>query len=273
MNKRNLQIRINRHLKHHSENNDILQTMNEYVLCSFLQASEKNLIYEGLIMTHNIDVSTEIMKQELKYGGVFSIPEQNKIRINFKLKNHNIEFITKSIKLMDNLGWFPALYHYKEGNENITTKYNHNIKQFITGLSDINIDNFNLIFEAKYDLEITELPEYVYHISPTQYRDFISMKGLKPKDKSKTSYHPERLYFFPNINDTKNLLIKLIPYDKNREEKQLKSFDVYRIKTSYFKFKEIRTFEDNNFSNVNALYILEPVWKNALELVNSYKIP
>lgn len=157
---------------------------------------ESAIMYEGLIFTHPLFKSFNIIKRE-----------GYKIKVSKDSNTFNVKFLGDKklwndlLKLTNNLGWFPSYIWY--GNK----KYKY-LKRLVDNLLIKNIF-FVIRFEAKYDIEIDEIPKKLYHITPKVYLDKILKIGLTPKSKQKLSYHPDRIYLSESIKEIIKLSKKL----------------------------------------------------------------
>ena len=52
-------------------------------------------------------------------------------------------------------------------------------------------------------------PNKLYHLSIKEYQSKILKSGLSPKEKSKLTNHPDRIYLCANIDDCKSLINKM----------------------------------------------------------------
>lgn len=158
-------------------------------------------------------------------------------------------------KFMISFGWYPAFI----SNEQIAYKDFDKIKH---------TENHMLInYLEKYDAEkdITQY-DYLYHVTPDISLDKILDIGLTPKNKSKLSNNPKRIYFFlptheANIISTIRDLHRKIP---NPQQKLIRSWYILRINIknlpSYLKFYNDPMFDTKDgavwtFQNIPPKFI------------------
>lgn len=137
------------------------------------------VLTEGLIKTHPIEKSINIIKKRFPYLNI-SIEDDGELYIdNFKKQ------LKEYIPLFNNLGYF--IDHLKIDNDTWTKKINDDIIPSA------------LYLEAKYDIKIDKIPNKLYHASPLKFKDKILKYGFIPKSKNKISIHPDRIYLTDDI--------------------------------------------------------------------------
>lgn len=140
----------------------------------------KLAISEGLIFTHPIDKSINILKRRF--------PE-----LNIEVESDGEIYIENTIKqklnvylpIITNLGYFISLYTI-DGSKWIKTY-------------DEDTEALAFYLEPKYDIQVN-VPDVLYHASPIKYKDKISKIGFIPKTGNKLSNHPDRIYLTDNID-------------------------------------------------------------------------
>lgn len=162
-------------------NNIESSTKDDYIYNEILKRTKFNklAISEGLITTHPIDKSIDILKRrfpELK----IEIESDGEIFID----NQPPQNLGKYIPLITNLGYFISLITID--GESWLKKYDDDTKPVAFYL------------EPKYDLQVS-VPEILYHASPIKYKDKISKIGFIPKTGNKISNHPERIYLTDDL--------------------------------------------------------------------------
>ena len=226
---------------------------------------EENYLYEGLIYTHDIDLSLSQLLQRnsnqnvafFKFSGNGSLKKEN--RIGMLLLNTLPEKeCLNTLKTLNSLGWLPS-YYYSKGT--LTQKYKYNENEFINFYKN----NFKtiLVFDAKFDLEYVDAnnSQYLYHITPIKYKDKILKIGLAPKSKSKIATHPHRIYLCDDYNLTIDLLNDSHFYPEE------KTFVVFKIKLKeLLKRRSIRFFQDPAYKQ--GLYTYENIPPNYIEIIN-----
>jgi len=161
-----------------------------------------NLVKEGLIKTHNITNTIDILSSYLsKYKEDFSLYSEldnsysNK-KFSLYLDNYSNNILDNIITLVSNLGYYPSCFYY---NRNLFKFTKENLKKF-------KLKPIKIVFDAKYDNEYIPNNYIIYHITSKNNVEKILNNGLCPKSKNKLSIHPERIYFLETIGECKNLI-------------------------------------------------------------------
>jgi len=157
---------------------------------------------EGLIMTHPINKSVDIIKKRFPNLNI-SIEKDGEIYIDgymSELKNY--------IPLFNNLGYFISTYTI-------------NGRDWLKKLDD-DIKPLALYLEPKYDIKISEIPNILYHSSPIKFRDKILKIGFIPKTGNKLSKHPDRIYLTDDINTA-------FYFGQNIKKEQGEGFCIWQI--------------------------------------------
>jgi len=191
------------------------------------------LITEGLIKTHNILKYSNTLEMNLKgIGYDVNINVIDKYKYSVIVFNPKWFLTTDKIfdlffKFNENMGYFPT--NYKEFRND---RYN----LFKFGEQDIklnlnNISKIEFFFESKYELNnytnTIVVPNIAYHLSPNKNDKRIKDYGLTPKSGNRKTFHPDRIYFFYNMNDYLNLLDQLKANDFSNSIKQ--KYNLYEI--------------------------------------------
>ena len=200
-------------------------------------------IVEGLIHTHPIDKSVNILKRrfpELK----IEVEDDGEIYI----ENQPPQKLEKYIPIITNLGYF-------------ISKLTINGQEWI---KDFNNDTKPIAFilEAKYDYEV-EIPETLYHASPIKFRDKIVKFGLTPRTGNKLSNHPERIYLTDDLNkaiDFGNYLI-----EEEDSEWYKNGYCVYSVKGTGIS----KLYSDVNFRK-GGFYTLNNIKSENIKLIKEF---
>jgi hypothetical protein len=211
---------------------------------------EYNLnLTEGLIKTTNVGKTLNILEKKYSSKFIFS-----KSKNSFSIKTFSTDINTLNngiIKDANNLGWFPSYIETEE----YTGKWNE--KYFKEG-------EIKLRFEAKFDEEIVEnIPDILYHITPTQNADKILKIGLVPKSRSKASYHPDRVYLSKDLEDIENL------GEMFYQKTGVKDWSILKIKTDMIPGDYLKLYTDPNY--INGYYTLNNIPPQAIEKVKDIK--
>jgi hypothetical protein len=199
-------------------------------------------ISEGLIKTHPIDKSVDIIKRRFPNVDVSTEDDGEIVVSNLsdKLSVYNI--------LFTNLGYFISLV-------DIDNKWNK-----VVDLDKV-VDA--VILEPKYDIKVA-VPKSLYHASPLKYKDKILSNGLILKALSKVSLHPDRIYLTDDLMTCK-MFASNLPKDKLPFYQD--GYCIYSIDTNYI---------DDLYSDINlrksGYYVDYNIPPNAIKLVFSGKL-
>lgn len=221
----------------------------DMLLETYKEEYELNL-KEGLIKTTNIGKTLNLLKSSFNFK--FEYQRDNN---TFEVTFHQIDKsnLDKFLKYANNLGWFPSY---------ITTslykgKWDENV--YSNDLSKIR-------FEAKFDEEIVEkIPDFLYHITPTQNANKILNVGLVPKSRSKASYHPERVYLGKSIEGVEKLAPQM--YQRTGDL----SFTILKIDTNMVPGGYLRLYTDPNYSK-EAYYTLNNIPPQVIEKIKEINL-
>lgn len=219
------------------------------------------LVREGLIMTHNIIKYKSTLQIKLNSIGVkYNLNIIDKFTYNLDIlnpeyfTNNELQYIIDINK--DILGYYPS-YIWRTNsigekgdpydNEYLNNKY---IK-------------LKIRFEAKYDDGLykndLDVPDYAYHLSPSENKNNNLKYGLHPKSRKRKTEHPDRIYFLYDIDDYEKLLKSLKMDDK------LKSLDrkytLYKVKIP----NDIIIHSDPN--HIGAFFIYDFIHPEDIEII------
>jgi hypothetical protein len=218
------------------------------------------MVNEGLIKTHNIDNSISILDMNLNLFKIsYNIIKltDNVFEVEF-LDKINIDLIDNVLIIVNNTGYFPS-YIFLNTN-NIKYKYKFNHERLENNLINKNIIYIKIRFESKFDKEIINNFEYLYHVCNKQNLNKILKIGLVPKSKNKITSHPERIYLLQNINDAYRLIKK---FEFNDLVNNIKNeYIILKIKIN----NNIKLYNDPNHDNV-GYYTYENIHKNDIEIL------
>jgi len=213
---------------------------------------ETNLLYEGLIFSHNKTTLRISMS-----NNNFFLPNlkntNDKLVIGLLTKEH-IEHLNHHIFKLEQLlnlhGWYVATIRDLKKNKSFSVK---NITHISTLLLS---DTYLIILEPKFDMEIENIPKLLYHTTLQDYRHKILKKGLIPKSKHKLIYHPDRIYFTKTEKDAQQIGKEL--------HKKTDDIDIYKVSTDNLHVN-MRFFNDINYKN--GIYIMDNIPPYNLELM------
>ncbi len=216
-----------------------LGRMNMYSLVNDVEMmNEHQMINEFVSQTISPEKTISTLKKRYKIDPKNLGNNPDKISITFD--NYDKENIDEIIKFMDSFGWYPsslASYFRDTKFGNIT------LSSFIEEKKP-----FTILFEAKYDTEVTDLPSVAYHVVPDLYGKKIERYGLTPKTKSKIATHPERIYLLINADeeDIETLCYEL--HQKLSMESQNRIHSYLILEIDLKRLPNHRFYNDPNFS-------------------------
>lgn len=192
------------------------------------------ILKEGLITTHNINLYYGVIKRKLDNFKIsHDLKIINKLSFDLTLKTNKKDIIEIINHLCFMLGYYPSAY-YIQLNNNMENNYK-NIDDIIFNKF---IKNIKIIYEAAYDDGLYKndiiCPEKLYHLTPSKNWDSILKKGIYPKSKKRLSDHPERIYLFDNLDDY-YILLKNLKISDSINGNNFK-YDLIEIDSSNDKF-------------------------------------
>jgi len=198
---------------------------------------KNTIIVEGLIKTYPNNLSLNIiLKKYPELEG--NIEPDGEIYLQ--------GYFTKLINylpIINNLGYFIS---------KLTLNGTDWIKNF-----DDNTKPIAIFLEPKYDILINNIPPFLYHTTLKKNTNSILHYGLIPKNISKLSNHPDRIYLTDNIKIAN-------AFGLTFEE----PFIILEINTKNLK---INLYRDINLSN-NGFYTLDNIKKERIKIIyNSIK--
>lgn len=138
------------------------------------------VLSEGLIKTHPLNKSVSIINKRFPTLKV-EVEKDGEIYIEGEMQE-----LKNYLPLFNNLGYFISLYTLN--GSDWLNKYSDNTKPLA------------LYLEPKYDIKIDNIPEFLYHTSPSRFKDKIQKIGFIPKTGNKLSKHPDRIYLIDDLN-------------------------------------------------------------------------
>ena len=112
--------------------------------------------------------------------------------------------------------------------------------------------------EAKYDLKV-DVPDILYHVSPSRFKDKISKIGFIPKTGNKISKHPERIYLTDDLKTA-------ISFGENIKLETNSGYCIYKIDGNCIE----DLYSDINLRS-NGFYTLQNIKPDNFELLNEIK--
>jgi hypothetical protein len=210
-----------------------------------------DLLKEGLIKSSEysitIDKINDLINKHNLNGmcKMYVINDRILVEINDNNINNKVKFFNDFLKLLDVTGYFVS--NYKINNQLI----NQNIDlQTFTNNSIVII-----YLNKKFDSEAGVIPEFLYHVTEEKYIDRIRRYGLINKSKQYIENHPERIYFFENINncleyiDFKQIINPII---LKIDVKTLNNLKIKNIIGD--EVERIKLYNDPKYQPINAYY-------------------
>lgn len=198
--------------------------LNEYTILEF---DEQSIDTDKTIKGLNDRFSGKFKAVTVKKG------QENVILILFNKPNFfNIENINKYMK---SFGWnVSTINGIKEENCNLP--------------KEMFKDNIVIQYEARFDEEVENIPDILYHLTPDIRYEKIERLGLVPKSKSKITTHPERIYFFTDLKMSKWLKDEL--YENEPIESKNKIEKYFLLEIDYRQLKnKFKLYIDPNLTN------------------------
>ena len=221
-----------------------------------------NLLYEGLITSYPMQQTIKIIvRNGYKTSSVDSINNTFVIKIEFYSKNSCIEQVHELIKLGDRCGWTISEVRY-----NLERK---NVEEFLLNYtSKTNV--LYLDFEAKYDIEIKDIPSHLYHVTPKENFNKIMKYGLIPKTENKMSSHPDRIYFLSEYTDDsiQQLINRLYTTSINKKSGEYYLLEIVNPKGQ---IPGLRLYKDPRYLN-KGMYTLQSIDPKVINKLKEYKI-
>jgi hypothetical protein len=219
-------------------------------------------LYEGLITSYPLhEVINILFRKKYNVKGNYN---DNTFSLKFlfseDISKSLIEY-NKIMQITDTCGYFCSNMKGEDAKAQfIIEKYNtENFKKLINnGLTLINFS-----FEAKYDILIEKIPEFLYHLAPTRNISKILKFGLIPKSRSKKAFHPDRIYLVKNPEDL-NLLFKSF-----YEETKINEWSILEIDTHILEYLKI--YKDPNFKE-KGYYTLNTINPIAIKIYSEFNI-
>lgn len=181
----------------------MLTNINIYRLFENLILSDIKL-NEGLIMTHDLYESVEIINNFLGFDGYSTV---NKNKIEVEIDTVKFENVIELLTILNNLGYYTAVLEIKINNR--VHKFTLNKLKDNNKFNKNTFDTFEhikIILEPKYDTKHKLNSDIIYHVTEERYLNRIIKNGLIAKSKNNKTDHPERIYFTYNIEDSKQYI-------------------------------------------------------------------
>lgn len=212
---------------------------------------------EGLIKTQDILKTKDIINKSFKNVKVITDLDDNIVAIEFSPFLFKPDEIERLFKLVNNLGWFPAIYH---------TNLTRGMVKYIDDASFLSAikkaDRVGVKLEPKFDPEYNKQTIY-YHVTKQSYIPKIEKVGLIPKTQSKISYHPERIYLATSLNYALDILEQLYAFNDS-----IPLWVIYQVNTE--KIPNFKTMKDPNF--IGGVYTTQNIPPSALKIIKKFNM-
>lgn len=230
-------------------------------------------ITEGLIKTHDFDVvksKEHIFLNPLRINYDLIYYETNNtihLEIDYFNKIQDINSTIDCIEsfMVNMMGWFPSHMilinlHDKEN----SLPYN---RFFLKDKQDF-LEKVVIIFESKFDIQLTEVPKKLYHLTIQEFENKIQKQGLIPKSKSKLSFHPDRIYFTKHKLGCLSLINQMKFFYKSNNWLKIKSkindkWLIYEIDTTNL---DLKIYCDPNY--IGGFYVLNNIPPTSLKIID-----
>lgn len=133
-----------------------------------------------------------------------------------------------------------------------------------------NITSFKLKCEPKWDNSL-KIKSDIYHLTNSNNTDTILKYGLLPISGKKKSYHPERIHFSLNEEDSDKILVNLKREDRLRGLNN--NYDLLKINISNLKSKD---FLNNSYdvvfykdSNSDGIYTYDRILPENISVIRT----
>lgn len=216
-----------------------------------------NGLNEGLIKTYPSNVVVSNITKDLNLLKLNTTVEYKNNKIELTIYNFNYIPLNQIknifdqifITVVNNGGWFPSLMDMTKLS-GMDKKDNYDFQKIIQIHDEL--DNITIYFEKKFDIEINDIPNKLYHLTIKEYLNKIIKFGLVPKSKSKLSSHLDRIYVCKTYQDCLDLIPKMMFYYTGEKDD-----NIYKLGKKLFG-KDIEPIVleiDNTDKIIDKLYI------------------
>lgn len=212
------------------------------IICENYLNTDVFYLNETILYSFDSDRVVDVLRQFFEYSDIKIIKDIKKqnnseIRITLFLNNTSAN-LKKLIQYIHNLlNWYIGRVLCVKKNE---IKFNidkYDEKDLLKNYSEKDYNILTIILYPHYDLELSELPKTLYHITDEKFIEKIKKIGLIPKSTSKIETHPDRIYFLKSKSDISKIL----------SNPNFKIEHPYLLTIDNSKIKNLKLFEDSNF--------------------------
>jgi hypothetical protein len=170
-------------------------------------------IEEGLITTYPMDFFSKKVKMLISGKGIKASIRVEKLTnsLVLNLASCTLDFLKILEKTSDQNGYFISLIVIEE--------------KYYKKIDEVKLDKgapVEVHFESKFDKEVKDIPDTLYHVTLSKNLEKIRKIGLVPKSKMKQTYHLDRIYLaftiegakaieneFKGIDNSKYVILKI----------------------------------------------------------------
>jgi hypothetical protein len=237
-------------------------------------------INEGLIKTYDINDTVRLVETEMDLMSCYDFNiianSNNTISLTLNrfniLDNINLKFQHINSMMINRYGWFPSVMKM----ENISGMKNKlSYDEYFLVRNKKRLRKIEIIYESKFDIEIDNKPNDLYHLSIQSYKNNILKYGLIPKSKSKLSKHLDRICVCDNIDSCKVLIPKMLVYYNLLEDEEIVGGKKPKRNIKWIIFKinssnlDIKLYKDPNYPH--GYYITDNIPSKNIIVVEEEK--
>ena len=238
-------------------------------ILSYYKFKLNELLFNTMSLEQTINHITtnifELNNNEMQIGDFTLDYEGRFMIINLKNKYQDLDKIYAILSTIYSTGYFISQYFVSTDlMKNYLLKSE---EDFIKNIKDKKIAEFTFKCESKHDKSIN-VPDKIYHITPTINTQTILKYGLLPSSGKKKGFHPHRNYFCLSISDVDgmnnsiNLQSQIIRYKISKDPLQfdLLEIDTTNLKSVGFNGEEynIQFWKDENSNGIWTFDLIPP---------------
>jgi len=233
---------------------------------------EPDYVCEGLIRSYPIKQAVSILERTFfndayhmtfkeKDGRIMCSFHHTNPKVNKSLTSDDFDYILKNI---DVLGYTPSYYMEK----NFMKGYHKFDKKTI--LDILNSELYVLVISPKFELplNVNDIPDILYHITPSKFEESILKNGLIPKSKSNFENYKDRVYFAIDL-DGIEMLIKNVKF----KSKDITEYVLFKFDSKSFKEDTNNSnrflYRDQSFKN-KAIYTMDNISPKYLSVIKRF---
>lgn len=234
-----------------------------WMLALYENVCNEQLLTEFTARTIDKKITINQLKHRFsdKFDKYYTYLEQE-FGLWIRFKEEQYQYVKEINKFMISFGWYPA-YIANEG-----VPYNDDFKK-IMAVDDYMLINYLEKFDSIKDMKKYD---YIYHVTPDISLEKIKEIGLTPKNKSKLSNNPERIYFMLPT-DEGNMISTIRDLHRRTKNKSLiKSWYILKIDVKKLP-KFIVFYTDPMFDTKDgAVWTFENIPPKCIEIVKKVNL-